>query len=246
MKRESQNNQGTIPTGFSTMTSSVEYADNYNSWILKEYKPFIGKNILEIGTGQGNFKKYLKSSCSNYVSIDIDGDVINRAIQRDPEGIYLNISITDPECVNVLKQYKFDTIICFNVIEHISEAEVAISNMIEILASKGNLLLFVPAFPSLYNSMDQLAGHFRRYTKESLVKSINSNKSIISKMEYFNFIGGIGWYFNKLIKHKDLDSKSLNTQMKFFDKFIVPFSKLINPITKNIFGQSLLLVLNKK
>lgn len=111
---------------------------------------------------------------------------------------------------------------------------------------KGNLLIFVPAFPFLYNSMDQLAGHFMRYTKASLQKIVNPVNSIIMKMEYFNAIGGVGWYLNKLIKHNDLNSKALNAQMKFFDKIIVPFSKRLNPITKNIFGQSILMVINKK
>ena len=72
MKGEFQNIINKSPTGFSTMTSSIEYVDNYNSWILDEFQPYLGKDILEIGTGQGNFKRLLFNIYSNYVSIDID------------------------------------------------------------------------------------------------------------------------------------------------------------------------------
>jgi len=168
MKREYQSRQGNTPTGFSTMTSSVEFADNYNNWILNEFRPFLGKNILEIGTGQGNFKKLLGYSYSTYISIDIDDKVVQRAKIRDPEGNYLTLSITDSKCRELLKQYNIDTIICINVLEHIKKPEIAIYNMLKILTYGGNLLLFVPAFPYIYNSMDKLAGHFTRYTKTSL------------------------------------------------------------------------------
>ena len=228
------------------MTSSVEFADNYNNWILHEFRPFLGKNILEIGTGQGNFKKLLGKSYSTYISIDIDDEVVQRAKIRDPEGNYLTLSITDSKCSELLKQYNIDTIICINVLEHISLPEIAISNMLKILTSEGNLLLFVPAFRNLYNGMDKLAGHYTRYTKSSLIKITDPHESRVLKIEYFNCIGGIGWFINKFIKHTDLDSKSLNTQMRFFDRFIVPFSKALNSFTKNIFGQSLLVVFNKK
>lgn len=95
MKKESQDKQNNTPIGFSTMTSSVEFAHNYNSWILKEFAPFFGEQILEIGTGQGNFKNLVHNSCSTYVSIDIDDEVIARAKERDSNGIYLNLSIID-------------------------------------------------------------------------------------------------------------------------------------------------------
>ena len=71
-------------TGFDTMASAMEFVDNYNNWILGKFSPYMGKNFLEIGTGQGNFKKMLEPRSSSYVSIDIDKQVIDRAQLRDP------------------------------------------------------------------------------------------------------------------------------------------------------------------
>ncbi|NEQ64720.1 MAG: class I SAM-dependent methyltransferase [Symploca sp. SIO2D2] len=232
-------------TGFSTMSSAIEFADNYNNWILEIFKPYIKENILEIGTGQGNFKRYL-TSIKNYISLDIDSTVIERAQQRDSRGQYILANIADPTCLLQLQSFQVDTVLCTNVLEHIQDDRVAIENMVEILQDKGHLLLFVPAFPSLYSSMDRLAGHCRRYTKTSLVSLFQDTPTKVEKLEYFNPIGGLGWWVNKFFGHKNLDNTSINQQIVIFDKYIVPISKLSNWFAKSFFGQSLICVISKQ
>jgi hypothetical protein len=61
-------------------------------------------------------------------------------------------------------------------------------------------------------------------------------------MEYLNPIGGFGWYINKFLYHKKLDSKLINKQIRIFDKYVIPLSILINPFTKKFFGQSMLFI----
>ena len=45
-------------------------------------------------------------------------------------------------------------------------------------------------------------------------------KNII-RLEYFNPIGGLGWYINKFKKYDSLENESINGQIKFFDKCLV-------------------------
>lgn len=228
------------------MSVAVEFATNYNKWILNKFAQFIQGNILEIGTGKGYFKKNIKSN-GYFVSLDIDDDIIANAKIIDPDGIYFHADISDLSTLNSLKEYRFQTVMCFNVLEHIKEEQKALTNILERLECNGYLLLFVPAFQSLFNDKDELAGHLRRYTKKSLFHVLKTQKKIeIVKMEYFNPIGGIGYWFNKFIKHYSLNDKSINQQTKFFDKYLVSLSKAINPITVNFFGQSLVCVIQKK
>src|ERR1700751_2655867 len=98
-------------SGFETMAESMEFADNYNNWILGKFKNFMGKSLLEIGTGQGNFKKYVSGNFSSLV-----------------------------------KNYKLNSIICLNVLEHVPDHKAGINNMLDALEKDGHLLLFVPAF----------------------------------------------------------------------------------------------------
>ena len=231
--------------GLSTMTSSIEFADNYNFWIIEKFSPFFGNRILEIGTGHGNFKKFI-SNYDLYVSCDIDKAVIQKAKNNDVSGIYMETDVCSNDFVSKMCDFGFDTIICVNVIEHIKNDKKAISNMMASLIHGGHLLLFVPAFQLLYNDLDLLAGHYRRYYKGNLLKLLRFDSCQIKLLQYFNSLGGIGWLMNRLFSHKDLDSANINRQMQLFDKYGVPISRKLDMIFHNIFGQSVICVIKKK
>lgn len=235
----------TASIGLNTMASSMEHADNYNKWMFQIFYPFIGNDLLEIGTGYGNFRKYLPS-LNQYVSIDIDAEVIARAQEMDKAAVYLTADMADTGTVEKLKKFNFDTVLCVNVLEHIENDEQAIVNMLSLLKDGGHLLLFVPAFHSLYTSLDKLAGHYRRYTKKDIGALIDGPDYHIERLEYFNPIGGVGWWLNKFMRHDNIDSKGINMQVKLFDSFIVPISRKVNIFTKSFFGQSLICVMRKK
>jgi 2-polyprenyl-3-methyl-5-hydroxy-6-metoxy-1,4-benzoquinol methylase len=232
-------------TGFETMSPAMEFVDNYNNWILSKFKPYIGQSLLEIGTGQGNFKKYIESIIQNYVSIDIDIEVIKRAKERDPQGNYIAIDASGDNFIQTISPFELDSVMCVNVLEHIPNHEKAMENMLSVLKPGGHLLLFVPAFNSLYNDLDSLAGHIRRYKKKDILPLIHPVKHEIIFNEYFNPIGGLGWWVNNFITHKNLNNNTVNNQVEIFDKYIVPISKIFNGVSKHFFGQSLITVIKK-
>jgi SAM-dependent methyltransferase len=234
-------------SGFETMAESMEFADNYNNWVLSKFLPYTGSTLLEIGTGQGNFKKYLQKNVKTYVSLDIDEKVIERARQRDPQGHYEVADISSPEILKLKEKYTFDSVICVNVLEHVPDHEAGLKNMLELLKPGGHLLLFVPSFMHLYNDLDKLAGHLRRYKKNQVTEMLGNDKRYeIVMNEYFNPVGAFGWWVNKFKKHENINSKNVNSQVIIFDKYIVPVSKFFNPLFKGFWGQSLYCVIRKK
>ena len=132
-------------TGSSTMSPAVEFAVNYHQWILLKFMPFIHGNILEIGTGKGFYKKSIHTS-GYFVSIDNEENIIKHTKELDPDGLYYFADISDKSTLNVIKQSSFQTILCFNVLEHIEEDEKALGNMLYLLEENGYLIIFVPAF----------------------------------------------------------------------------------------------------
>lgn len=233
-------------SGFETMASSIEFADNYNEWILNKFSPYIGGNLLEIGTGQGNFKKYLGKKVKLHVSVDIDKDVIMRARLRDPEGHYEYADIASPGFVKSLSSYDFQSIICINVLEHVPDHKSGLINLLDTLQTGGYLFLFVPAFKHLFNDLDQMAGHLRRYRKKDVAQLLKEYGSYeIITIEYFNPVGAFGWWLNKFKTHSQIDSSNINSQVVFFDRYLVPVSKLFNPLFKFFWGQSLFCIINK-
>ena len=64
----------------------------------------------------------------------------------------------------------------------------------------------------------------------------------VEKLRYFNPIGGLGWWANKFRRHESLDSDEVNGQIVIFEKYVLPFSRALDPLTRAFFGQSLICV----
>ena len=222
-----------------TMSSGIADATNYVTWILDVFKPFIGRRVLEIGTGFGTYRENLKD-LDAYFSIDIDPKATSDAQRGDPEGNYICADVTTAAFVEKLQGQAIDTVICANVLEHIDDDAVALANVHSVLASGGWLIVFVPAFQGLYSDMDRLAGHYRRYDAAMLTSKAEQAGFRNVRCEYFNPLGGVGWWLNKFRRYDDLDHRDIKLQIAFFDKYFLPVSRMINPLTKGFFGQSLI------
>jgi 2-polyprenyl-3-methyl-5-hydroxy-6-metoxy-1,4-benzoquinol methylase len=60
----------------------------------------------------------------------------------------------------------FDAIVYINVLEHIEADAEELALAKELLRPGGSVLIVVPAHQWLYARVDQLTGHFRRYSKK--------------------------------------------------------------------------------
>ena len=151
----------------------------------------------------------------------------------------MNIDLVDPDFDNKHSDIlnSFETVIALNVVEHIEDDSLAISNINKLLKINGTCIILVPAFQALYNSFDRELCHFRRYNRRALNSLVSRNFKVI-RSEYFNPIGTVGWFFNGNILRKKLIP---NSQMQWFDK-MVPLFKMINYLTKPFFGLSIISV----
>ena len=107
------------------------------------------------------------------------------------------------------------------------------------------MYLYLPAFPCLYSSLDKLVGHYRRYTKKSLVQLFNSNVWEIKEVKYADFLGFFVTLLFKLIGNKKGTISPL--ALKIFDKYIFPISCLFDKITRGkICGKNIMIHIVKK
>jgi SAM-dependent methyltransferase len=229
---------------FSTMSSAIGEAHNYVAWIVDVFRPHVGKSLLEVGTGFGNYRRQF-GSVENYASVDIDQGAVHAAAAVDPAGRYVCADIAGEEFARIITPGSVDTVLCANVLEHIPDERAALSNMMASLADGGHLLLFVPAHPALYGDMDRLAGHLRRYTNATLAQALSGLGGQIVFSRYFNPLGGLGWWANRFRRYESLDDEAINRQIRIFDRFVLPLSRAVDPLTNRIFGQSLIAVVRK-
>lgn len=227
-----------------TFSPAMSTADNYNRWIMSAFSGYLGRRIVEIGIGHGEFRRLLPDRC-DYVGVDIDQALIDNARRRSPGSRYVLCDASSPAIVQHLGAGGFDTVLCLNVLEHIGDDRQALGNMLRLLCPGGHLLLFVPAMPFLYGDLDRLAGHHRRYTRTTLAALAKGQTATVEKLEYFNAIGGVGWLCNRFTTHRSLDGARVEWQIRLFDRGIYPVARVLDPLTRRVFGQSIVAVIRR-
>jgi len=229
------------PSGYVTL-ERMAGLKNYSRWILDSLAMGLGNRVLEVGSGIGNMTRLLYGR-DLIVATDMETayiDILQNRFGRKPTLAVERLNLeSEADCV-ALHHYKFDTAVCFNVLEHIETHEAAVRRLYDLLVPGGNLLVFVPADPKLFGTMDTQVGHVRRYTKESLEAVLLSAGFEIRKIAYQNVFGRFGWWFNgRVLKRTHLPSG----QSKFFD-YLVPILRTIEPANPSK-GLSLVAVAGK-
>jgi SAM-dependent methyltransferase len=235
--------ESTLKTGAQTYSAAIETATNYTNWIISRCAPFLGKTILEVGLGHGGYRPFLPAS-ARYIGLDIDAESVARAQRMRPTDTFVAADVTDPGLRDIMAPHHVDTVLCINVLEHIAEDRKAVENLVSILEPGGHLVVLSPAFPALYSSLDSLAGHVKRYVRSD-VPPLAPRGSTIVRNEYFNAIGGVGWFLNKLVRHSDLNATAVNSQIVVFDRYVVPVARRTDVLSRRWFGQSLIFVIKK-
>jgi glycosyltransferase involved in cell wall biosynthesis len=134
-----------------------------------------------------------------------------------------------------------DSILCSNVLEHIENEQAALRNMHAVLKPGGRLVLVVPAGTWLHGSMDVVLGHYRRYSKKSLIALLSSRGFEVETVFSMNKPGVLGWWLNgKVWRRKTLGK----FQMKLFNA-LVPAFKVVDPLLPWT-GLSLVVVARKE
>ena len=129
----------------------------------------------------------------------------------------------------------------FDVIEHIKNDYLEVVNASKRLKKDGCLIFSVPAFQEFYSTFDKSVGHFKRYNKNDFLKLSKKCNLKIDKMIYYDSIGFLLLLINKFFSFKQ---SSLKTKV-FIWNLLIPFSRVIDFITFNSFGKSLLCVFKK-
>jgi SAM-dependent methyltransferase len=150
---------------------------------------------LEIGAGTGNLTAQLIPRLS-YWATDINPLYLMYLENVGRSRPYMRVGFTDAEKAESYPKETFDTVICLNVVEHLVDDRGALLNIRSALDAGGRAIILVPCGPGLYGTLDEVLGHQRRYTRETLEQLIISAGLELEKMIEFNRVGVIAWWVN--------------------------------------------------
>lgn len=217
----------------------LEGADAYHHWIFNKIKPYLGKDILEVGCGIGNLTGLLLDEARVIVT-DVNRRYL-QAVENKYRG-HLNLNgillWNIEESLTKFFDMPLDTILCSNVLEHVHKDEAALENFFDLLPKGGKLIALVPALKILYNSLDRELGHFRRYGREELAQKFERSGFRVLSSKYFNFFGMFGWFVNGTILRRHLLQPG---QIKIFNR-MVPLFTWLEKVIPTFIGQSLIVV----
>jgi SAM-dependent methyltransferase len=227
------------------MSPALRTARNYYAWIAAQFQPWLGRRVLDVGGGHGAHLEHVVDESRFVMSVDISDECV-RDMRARFAGARFEArrgDITDPGLARELASLGFDTVLCINVLEHIERHGAALRAMAEILRPKaGHLFLFVPAHPLLYGTPDELAGHFRRYTRPSLRALLREAGFPAHRAYYFNAAGALAYFVNaRLLRPRTL-SGPVDAQIKVFDRLFVPVLRRLEGLVPVPFGQSLVAI----
>ncbi|MDX9749892.1 MAG: class I SAM-dependent methyltransferase [Flavobacteriales bacterium] len=211
----------------------------YFSGVLR---PYVRGRVLDVGCGMGVNAEYLwNPAVSAYTFLEPDPDLlaqvnahVSTPALRQAERIRGTTADLEPGS-------RFDTVMYLDVLEHISDSHAELRRASDLLVPGGHLLVVVPAFNMLYSPFDKAIGHHRRYTRKLLRSELPSGTTIV-RARYLDCLGALLSLGNKLLLR---NSAPTMAQVLFWDRTIVPMSRVVDPLMFRSFGRSLISVVRK-
>jgi SAM-dependent methyltransferase len=217
----------------------------YLDWQLEQFRPYLGRRVLEVGCGVGGIIDLLGPR-ELICGLDVEPEVLDYARGRfrgRPECRFelLDVTTAPPEKLADLQAQRFDSIVCINVLEHIEDDLGALRRMEGLLVPGGTLALLVPAHQWLYGPYDRLDGHFRRYSKSRLRTLLAQTGLQAVRLRYFNSVGALGWWVQYKLLRRTIHGEG---QFGIMNR-LVPVLRRVEKLIPPPFGLSLVGILRR-
>jgi SAM-dependent methyltransferase len=210
--------------------------------VVSLFSEYLGSRVLEVGGGLGQISDVLIDDDIDLVTLEPDAHLFGKLKEKYDQ-------LSNPEVQNLTVEgllvegklaADFDSAIYVNVLEHIADDNSELINVGKLLRTGGNVVIFSPALPILYGTMDGLSGHFRRYTKSELIDLVRDSGFEVIRVEYFDFVGIFPYFFMyRFLKVRTIGSGG----MFVYDNIILPISTVLGRLTRGrLIGKNLLIV----
>lgn len=133
--------------------------------------------ILNAGCGSGDLSLLLAQAGFKVIGYDPGAKYIELANKNAANSGVKDCEFRIGGIEDMPLSEQYDCVITTDVLEHIESDFTAMKKLAEVTKTGGILINVVPALESLYGYHDELIGHYRRYTKRTLKRLIESPKN---------------------------------------------------------------------
>ncbi len=219
----------------------------YYQWSIELVAPWLGKRVLDAGCGIGNATEQLSAYAEYVLAVDLSPQ--NMKVLQHRFADYANVECEQldlDENMEEIARKKIDSIVCFDVLEHVEDDQALLNQFFKMVQPGGHLLIKVPAGRWLFGSVDIASGHFRRYIKSELKQKAVQAGWQIEKIHYMNIFGVIPYFIkSRILKTKANFSRTMSTRQLARIKRMLPLLKKLDRFIGPPTGQSLILIAQK-
>jgi glycosyltransferase involved in cell wall biosynthesis len=198
---------------------SLAGTKRFNKWMADTVRPYLGTRVLELGAGIGNMTQHLARGRKVYVASDLDAEHMARLRVRFRGRPNLEIrkcDLCDAADFQPLLG-AFDSVVCLNVVEHVEDDLGALRNIFSVLKPGGRAIILVPQDQKAYGTLDEVLGHFRRYSETQLRARMEEAGFEVERILHFNRVTRPGWRFNgQVLKRRSFS----RFQLRVFDALV--------------------------
>lgn len=225
-----------------TLLEALSEAKNYYRWIACHFAPYVGKRVIEVGAGIGTFSEVLLDGTNGSELFLVEpADNLRSTLQERFSGD-MRVTMVNGYLEDISTPLAADSVVVVNVLEHVTDDEGFLNAAHRLLVPGGTILIFAPALPRLYGTLDQAFGHVQRYSKSSLASKLQRTGFRLLHLRYFNFPGVIAWFLaGKVLRKRALRP----ADYRLYDRWVVPWVSKLEQKWEPPLGQSLIAIASK-
>lgn len=219
-------------------------ARNWKSYYASILRPYLRGRVLEVGAGIGETTAILcDGRQDSWLCLEPDARLSARVEKKIASGELPSCCTAQTGSIADVES-KFDAILYIDVLEHIRDDRAELKLAAGRLRTGGSLIILAPAHQWLFSPFDAAIGHFRRYTKDTLMMAAESEKELETvRCFYIDSVGLLASMGNRYVLHKSAPNEK---QIGLWDKVMIPVSRRIDMLFGYKLGKSVIAIWRKK
>ena len=216
-------------------------ARNWKRYFGGIIAPYLRDDVLEVGAGIGGTTRVLCDGRQrSWTALEPDAslaDAMRRSFAEAP--LPVPARVVTGTLASLPGEARLDALLYIDVLEHIEDDAAEVARAAARLVPGGALIVLCPAHQWLYSPLDRRLGHFRRYSARTMAALTPPPLLSLERLLLLDVVGMLASAANRFLLRQEGASPR---QVRFWDRWLVPSSRLVDPIFRHRLGKSVLAI----